>query len=271
MEKSFFTGLMAWSPKTFRQHPPHAWAECSPSRAAFSLVELLVVIAIIALLAALIVPNVQRALRQATGTGCISNLRQLAQYSILYASDHRGTLPHCKTTASVLWWRTLMTAGYTAAFDAGPDYLGYAPTPWPNRIRPNPFHCPGASHYQTPAHNDGHWVAYGSPHAVMGRAVPEEANSGRAFRPRRISDFLRPSETLLLFDARIKTTYPFCGVNFVAHWGIDENVYNMMRRDHAGKTAAAFIDGHARLTDGVDLLNRNAFPRPGDAHIIGPR
>src|SRR5438132_10451726 len=62
-------------------------------RGGFSLVELLVVIGIIALLIAILLPAVSRAIQQSRGVQCLSNLRQMATAAQAYVAANAGSFP----------------------------------------------------------------------------------------------------------------------------------------------------------------------------------
>lgn len=79
----------------------------------FTLIELLVVIAIIAILAAILVPAVSKALERGRSAMCTSNQHQIGIAMALYANDHDGYWPPPKTPpfeGEIMWSKILGTS-----------------------------------------------------------------------------------------------------------------------------------------------------------------
>lgn len=91
MTKSFL--VMTTSDRSAgRLHRRRNASECW--RSGFTLIELLAVVCIIGLLASLVLPAIQAALKRSKSAGCMSSLRQLYVGANLFAVDNQGAVPY---------------------------------------------------------------------------------------------------------------------------------------------------------------------------------
>lgn len=141
---------------------------------AFTLIELLVVIAIIAILAAMLMPALERARGAARSISCISQLREIGLGFQMFANDHEGMLPNdsewCRPdspehngrysefTNTINFWPIVYTY-----LQGGPEYQPGSQSFMYTQVRPNVplLQCPALKPPESRPRGGGWWWGWG--------------------------------------------------------------------------------------------------------------
>jgi len=206
----------------------------------FTLVELLVVIGIISVLISMLLPALSRVRDSANTVACQSNMRQLAQMTLIYAAENRGALPMGSRASNVaqfphrqaMTWRQYMaenlpekvricTGTTVKRWDSITKKMV-----WPT-IAPNSDEARG-----------NFWIA------VNGNICPRNDNwqpsdPSISAKHRKLSMFKRHAEIMMLVDND--------GPEYAGGWHPGEHL--RFRHAMGQSINIAFLDGHVETWD----------------------
>ncbi len=209
---------------------------------AFTLIELLVVIAIIGILAAMLLPALNKAREKANAATCVSNMHQWSLALNMYVDDSSDYFPYdgdynlapCQSGNTDAWFNVLTP--YVSQPTLCTLYAaGTPPTP---QVGHSIFVCPSAVN-KNPTINLNNAVFYYS----LNTCLHEEGTTSFGFRRDRMQ---APSSTIV-FCEEVEDKFPETN-----------GLYDLVTR-HSGGSNFVLGDGH------VEWIPINAFCRAGNA------
>jgi prepilin-type N-terminal cleavage/methylation domain-containing protein len=224
----------------------------------FTLIELLTVIAIIGILAAIIIPTVGKVRQTARQAQALSNLRQLANGTLLYAQDNKGYAPCAFTTKAGDSFRPFLF-----------PYLGAT-----NNNKPEIFTDPTTGDFYAPTGSPARW-----PEQYMNNFFLSNGNNTTP--PSYTVDKIKtPSQLICMIDGVIitsagnQTDNVFWDDSWNAQTGNPTDLVSfddtLTATGYVGKVAyraqgntgakASFFDGHVAIIKKGTLQKRNVTP-----------
>lgn len=186
-------------------------------------------------------------------TSCVSRLKQIGIYLILYSNDNNDYIPYALdavASPNLKWPDCLVACGIMDADELLP----------PNGPDSRVLFCPEAPRFKSSYQHGYYKCSYGINQNVAGRRVPNPNNSTDV--PRSLPSLSRPGQTALLFDAgayaiyRDLTLTPSLGyfympgllVNALVPWTPEAMARDAVQGRHPGKRISViFADAHAEI------------------------
>lgn len=223
---------------------------CNPRLHRFTLIELLVVIAIIAILAAMLLPALNRARVVAKQNGCLNNMKQITTAATGYATDHNDNMVFAiyGTKWTPVWsWRNLLGPylGMPELLNAGAEGDTY--------YSPKIYECPGVPPEK---YTELGWLQVGHTYGGYGINHSTDGDESTGFKVMiagyfhnvtgKTSRFRFPSTTFHFGDGYWELQrYVLTGINDVS----SDGVYKMPN-PHGENRVIGWLDGHASTLRG---------------------
>ena len=231
---------------------PHRSASVAVRYRTFTLIELLIVIAIIAILAAMLLPALNKARERGMSSRCLGNVKQLGQYSSMYSMEYEDYIPLATNnpgesyTWAPSWIPLLWRYAYPQDKSNGSDIVAALDT-----ANSNVFVCP-SFRIEENCHS-GYSMNWSVNMKKDINTMPSAANQER----RKVSFTKYPSRTFLIIDDSGFRTYSSRGEigRLLTVQGLNaarcpaSAIVSPWITRHGGMSLnVAYLDGHASTT-----------------------